>query len=251
MKKLIMALVAVLMLCSTPAQAVAENEVPFVVSYASGFLYCNNSVGLTDYANGQVFDNDARCLDLSDMMMNNPNSWYELLLQQYPGGIHRWQVNADGKKCVFDIHQASPLAGEFVASEIPFAACAVKLNKQVSETWFMTDYEDPSIAPIYLTADLIGPVNQAVAQLNVTFRKPYRMWLSPRRGSLALTVSASPAGSKIYLQKWVDYRWVTVRTYERYWEPKATYLYKTQSGKYRAVAKSLSGMVYNTGTLWL
>lgn len=253
MKKLITSMLVgavALFSTSTPVQAAAaSNEVPFVVSYAGAYLYCNNSIGLDQYKNGQVFDNNGACLDLSSLILENPNSWYELLLQQYPGGINRWAVHADGKKCMFDIYQAHPLPGELTATEIVFAACAVKLGRPVQPTWYLEDYEDAGIAPVYLPSYLVEPVNAAVTILAQKFRKPYRMWLKPGYGTLNLTISASPSGSKIYLQKWVDYRWVTVKVYERYWEGRMTYLYKAQPGKYRAVAKSLSGMVYCTNSV--
>lgn len=242
MKK-ILAIVLALAIQS-PASAAPGNEVPFVVSYAGGYLYCNNSIGLTAYLNGQLYDNNGSCLDLTETIQNDPNYWYYSLLQTYPGGIHRWKVTADTKHCYFDTYQASPVADTFVAYEIVFAACAVKLNQPVKDTWYMVDYEETNFEPIYLEPDLLQPVNDAVTILNSKFRKPFKVWATPVNGKLCITISTSPSGSKFYLQKWVDYKWVTVKTIERYWEPKGTYTYKTQSGKYRLIAKSLSGMNY-------
>lgn len=243
MKKVI-AVVLLLLSQASPAFAVPENEVSFVVSYTEGFLYCNNSIGLKDYLNGQIYTNDAACLDTSDLILNNSTDWYTMILQQYPGGIHRWMIHADGKHCTFDVYQASPVYNQFTAYEIVFAACAVKLNKPVTSTWYMTDYEDPSISDIYLEADLLAPVNQAVVELSTKFRKPFKVWLKPNGSGISVTVATSPAGSKLFLQKWVDYKWVTVKTIERYWEPKTEYLYKFGSGKYRVYGKSLSGVKY-------
>jgi hypothetical protein len=155
-------------------------------------------------------------------------------------------VYADDKSCVFDIYQASPIYGEYIAYEVVLAACAVKLNRPVTSTWYMVDYEEPSFTPLYLTPELVDPVNQAVSALVKKFHKPFKVWLKPSKKGMSITVASSPAGSKLYVQKWVDYKWVTLKTIERYWEPKTEYTYKSSSGKYRVYGKSLSGVSFKS-----
>lgn len=261
MKSIIIALATVFATAS-PANAMTfkDNLVNLNVSYAQEILYCDSNLSM--YSSAVFFDNNGSCIDPTDVILNGDlNEW---MAQNYPGGSNQWSVLSDsGKECNFQIIQLHP-TNEVLVWDTFITACSVRLKETVNENWIMYDKVDPSksfkkcedgmvgvwdncldsedkLYGQHMSPSSLSVINEASIRLQKRFYADYKVWHTKNKNKISVTISKSPAGSKTYLQKWVDFKWVTVYVEERLWEPKSTFTYKAKKGTYRIYSKSISG----------
>lgn len=284
MKKIIAILVAALTFgMASPSNAVSPymsvymNNVNLNKVYAQQILYCDSNLKFSTYANAVFFDNNGACIDPSGLIFGGGNL-EQYLTDNYPGGMNQWTVFSDsGKSCKFQLIQLHPNRNQYLVWETFFTACSVRLNEDVNVNWSMTD-TDSVASPTFTgctSADLVGMydncldtgmkpqptnpanmtpgtvdyINGAANILKKKFYFDFKAWVSynKRLKNLRTTLSTYPAGTKIYVQKWVDYKWVTVRSAEVIWEGKSFVDYKlTSSGKYRVIARSITGKIWKS-----
>lgn len=288
MKKIIAVLVAALTFgMASPSNAIYDPTAQLYTdlvsmnrSYAEQVLYCDSKLRFTSYTNAVFFDNNGSCIDPSPLVFGNED--LQLYLEQnYPGGMNQWTVFSDsGKYCEFELIQLHPHANEYLVWETFFTACAVRLNEDVNVNWLMRDtgsQVSPEFTgcttteqvgmfdscldtglkpqpsnPQYLLPGTVDYINAAAKLLKKKFYFDFKAWVvyNKKLKSIRTTLSKYPAGTKIYLQKWVDYKWVTVRTSEYLWEGKSFSDYKLVSGgKYRVIARSITGKVWQSKTV--
>jgi hypothetical protein len=286
MKKIIAVLVAALSFgLASPSNAVVNsssmssylNFVEFNKVYAEQILLCDSRLRLSAYQNAVFFDNNGSCIDPSPIVLSD-GSLEQWLNQMYPGGMNQWTVtSSSGKSCVFELIQLHPHPNEVLVWETFFTACAVKLNEEVNTNWSMEDTGSP-VSPVFtgctspelvgmhdncldvgwkaipngggnMTPGTVDYINGAAKLLKKKFYFDFKAWVvyNKKLKNIRTTFATSPEGTKIYLQKWVDYKWVTVRTFERLWEGKTSFDYKlTSSGKYRITARSVTGKIWKS-----
>jgi hypothetical protein len=259
-----------------------ENNIAMNVAYAEQILYCDSPLRFKRYQNGQIFDNNGGCVDPTPLFADGGDGWAQLA-QIYQGGMYRWQITADnGKSCFFNIYHGDPDAdAQVLVWDAFFTACSVRLNRPVTENWVAVDYEFPDSSPVITKcADSIDPfagyennclkeayevmpsgdvragtvtyINKAANRLKRQFYASFVAHLSYDRKANKLTavVMFSPLGVKVYIQKWTDYHWVTVKSGERFLRTSSYIHYtKASSGKYRILMKSVVGSKFITKPL--
>lgn len=261
-----------------------QNSIAMNVAYAEEILYCNSDLGFSRYENAQLFDNNGSCIDSSELFGETPSGLSESASMVYQGGVHRWVIAADNEKtCWFFIYHGDPDPdSQVLAWDTFFTACSVLLNQPVSDNWVMFDFEYPETSPVFARCPNeivpftgyennclefsygINPLNNDVQAgtaiyinkaANILKKKFYassKGWLTYNRKTkqMSAVVSKSPAGAKVYIQKWVDYKWVDVYSGERFWEGRSTVFYnKASAGKYRIFMKSVTGQKFISKTL--
>lgn len=282
MKKIVAALVAAIMLgVASPSHAVdyasttRGSVVTMNVLYAKQIILCDSNLGFADYQNAVFFDNNGACIDPSSFIAagGNLEQW---LTDTYPGGLHNWTVKTDtGTFCNFKIINGQPVVGQLLVWDTFFTACAVKLNQKVTTGWSLLD---TSTGEVYVSACLDGQIgfydncldigdkpspynasnilpgtvdyiNEAANKLKIKFRFDYRGWLTYNKKfkKLRFTMSKSPVAVKLRLQKWVDYKWVTVQIVEKMQIGKIFFDYNRPSaGKYRLHAVNAVGKTWTS-----
>ena len=287
MKKIIAVLVAALTFgVASPSNAVSPymsvymNNVALNKAYAEQILYCESNLKFTSYQNAVFFDNNGACIDPSSIIFSG-GDLEQYLADNYPGGMNQWTVfSTSGKSCRFQLIQLHPNPNQYLVWETFFTACAVKLHETVNTSWSMIDTgstNSPTFTactspemvgmydncldtgmkpqpsnPVNMIPGTVDYINGAATILNKKFYFDFNGWLSYNKKlkKLRFTMSKSPAGTKVYLQKWVDFKWVTVRTSERLWEGKSFSDYTLVSkGKYRIFARSITGKVWKSKTV--
>lgn len=284
MKKIIAILVAALTIgMASPSNAAYNstmvtwmNMVNINKVYAEQVLYCDSNLKFNSYNNAVFFDNNGACIDPSSLIFGGGD--LEQWINDNYAGMNQWTVYSEsGRSCVFKLIQLHPHKNEYLVWETFFTACSVRLNEDVTVNWLMKDTGD-TMSPIFTaceTPELIGMydncldtgmkpqpgnstnmlpgtvdyINGAAKILKKKFLFDFKGWLSYNKKlkKLRFTMSTSPAGTKVYLQKWVDFKWVTVRTSERLWEGKSFSDYTLVSkGKYRIFARSITGKVWKS-----
>lgn len=260
-----------------------ENSIAMNVIYAEQILYCDSALNFKKYELGQFFDNNGACIDTSPAFADGADGW-AALQNTYKGGIYHWRITADnGQMCWFSLYHGDPNPDpQVLVWDTFFTACSVRLNRPVNDKWVMVDYEFPESSPVFeKCADTVQPftdyennclsnayfkvpnnldvkagtivyINKAANILKKKFYAPSKAWLSYNRkaNQMYAVVSKSPAGTKVYVQKWTDYRWVTVKSGERFWEGRSFVFYnKASAGKYRIYMQSVTGQKFISKTL--